>query len=440
MLHKQGIAGPPPRFLLGNLLDMKKIKEEFMEKSPHNTGITSVRHDIGPLLFPHFVQWSRVYGKTFVFWLGTEPFLYVRDPELFKKTSLSRSLDWGKPDVLKNDKVSLFGNGLIMADGKDWAHHRRIVSPAFHMDKIKGMIGDMVESTIPMLERWRNTVIGGGGSADIDIDEDITKVTADIIAKTSFGTSYEKGKQVFASLRTLQYFLYKPNRFLGVPGSRFINGKVHSTAKKLGEETDKLLMSIITARRKLQSSGDFGNDLLGLILAENESDEGKQKLTTRDLMDECKTFFLAGHESTAMSAMWTMMLLSLNPNWQERIRTEVMEITQGRIPDAEMLFKMKNMSMVLSESMRLYPAASYTLRQAKQDMQMGDILVPKGTSVWFDILGLHHDPDLWGADVNEFKPERFEFGISNACNHSMSFLPFGFGQRVCVAQNMANIE
>ncbi|GLJ42210.1 hypothetical protein SUGI_0873890 [Cryptomeria japonica] len=342
MLNKQGVRGPPPLFMLGNLLDMKKINEESVQKFQGNVEINSVRHDIWAVLFPQFKQWSRIYGEKFVFWLGTEPFIYVRDPELIRIMSLSTSLDWGKPTVFREDKVSLFGNGLIMADGTNWAHRRRIVAQAFHMDKIKGTIGDMVDLIVPMVERWRYSVIAEGESADINIEDDITEVTANIIAKTTFGPNYEEGKQVFSNLRNLKKLLSsKCNHLVGVPGSRYMCG-VHWTAKKLAKETDRMVESIISSRKRCESTGHFGNDALGVILSEKMRDAGEKKVTTRDLVDDCKAFFIAGHETTTVYVLWSMMLLALNPDWQERVRGEVMEITQGRIPDADMLGRMKN--------------------------------------------------------------------------------------------------
>lgn len=100
------------------------------------------------------------------------------------------------------------------------------------------------------------------------------------------------------------------------------------------------------------------------------------------------------------------------------------------------------MTWVMNEVLRLYPPSPNAQRQAMEDIQVGELSVPRGTNIWLDIVGMNHDPALWGEDVDEFKPERFEVGRSTAaaCNHRMGFVPFGVGARTCVGQNLFRLE
>ncbi|KAJ0099769.1 hypothetical protein Patl1_20134 [Pistacia atlantica] len=77
---------------------------------------------------------------------------------------------------------------------------------------------------------------------------------------------------------------------------------------------------------------------------------------------------------------------------------------------------------LMNEVLRLYSPAPNAQRQARQDIKVDDVVVPKGTNLWIDVVAMHHDPALWGDDVNEFKPERFrDDPLYGGCKHKMGF-------------------
>ncbi|CAN6858984.1 unnamed protein product [Brassica oleracea] len=97
-------------------------------------------------------------------------------------------------------------------------------------------------------------------------------------------------------------------------------------------------------------------------------------------------------------------------------------------------------TMVIQETMRLYPPTPIVGREAFTDIRLGNLVVPKGVCIWNLIPALHRDPEIWGEDANEFKPERFSEGISKACKYPKSYMPFGFGPRICLGKNLAMME
>ncbi|OMO95073.1 Cytochrome P450 [Corchorus capsularis] len=232
---------------------------------------------------------------------------------------------WGKPNVFKHDREPMFGNGLVMVEGDDWVRHRHVITPAFSPSNLKAMASLMVEPATKMLDRW--TTLINSGKPEIDVEREITTTAGEIIARTSFGLSYQNGSKVFEKLRAMQITLFNSNRYVGVPFSKLMCPKKNLEAKKLGKEIDQLLLSIIDARKKSWDYESPQKDLLGLLMEGKQVDgRAGKSLTARELVDECKTFFFGGHETTALALTWTLLLLATHPNWQTQLRDEIREV------------------------------------------------------------------------------------------------------------------
>lgn len=115
-------------------------------------------------------------------------------------------------------------------------------------------------------------------------------------------------------------------------------------------EVERLLIEIIQSRKdcvEIGRSSSYGNDLLGMLL--NEMQKKRERgfgLNLQLIMDECKTFFFAGHETTALLLTWTVMLLASNCSWQEKVRAEVNQVCNGQTPSVDHLSKLTLVSKI----------------------------------------------------------------------------------------------
>ncbi|GLJ51795.1 hypothetical protein SUGI_1100430 [Cryptomeria japonica] len=73
-------------------------------------------------------------------------------------------------------------------------------------------------------------------------------------------------------------------------------------------------------------------------------------------------------------------------------------------------------------------------------MKHGRLSIIVGTQLFIPIVGIHHDPALWGNDANDFNPRRFGEGVAKAAKHPMAFRPFGVGPTICAGQNFALLK
>ena len=96
--------------------------------------------------------------------------------------------------------------------------------------------------------------------------------------------------------------------------------------------------------------------------------------------------------------------------------------------------------MVIHETLRLYPVASFISREALNDIKLGGIDIPKGIHITISIMMAHRDPSVWGTNSDSFDPGRFANGIAGACKPHHMYMPFGAGPRTCVGQNLAMLE
>ncbi|XP_022997665.1 cytokinin hydroxylase-like [Cucurbita maxima] len=432
-MAKQGVYGPDPRPFTGNILDVVELVKESMAND-----MSSTSHDIVDRLLPYYSAWTKQYGKRFIYWNGMEPRLCLTEMELVKEILGKSSNVCGRSWMQRQGTKHFIGNGLLMANGEAWHHQRHLVSPAFRGERLKSYAGLMVECTNKMIQSLETQL--EEGQSVFEIADCMKRLTADIISRTAFDTSSDKGIQIFDMLTQLQHLCAQASRHLCIPGSRFFPSKYNRKIKALKMEVERMLMEIIGSRKEgveIGRSSGYGSDLLGMLLKEmqRKRDDGFS-LDLQLVMDECKTFFFAGHDTTSLLLSWTIMLLATNPSWQHKTRAEVAQVCNGRPPSVEHLPKLTLLNMVINESLRLYPPATVLPRIVFKDIKVGDLEIPKGLSVWIPVLAIHHSEELWGKDANEFNPERFE---SKAFSGGR-FLPFSSGPRTCIGQGFALME
>nr|QNS30016.1 cytochrome P450 [Nothapodytes nimmoniana] len=441
-LQAQGIRGPSPSCLYGNIPEMTKIQLQTRSTEIATCHLKDIKiiHDWADIVFSHIERWRNEYGPIFMYSAGCMQVLCITDPKMVKEVSTYTGLNFGKPSYLSKDRGPLLGHGILSSSGLYWVHQRKIIAPEFYIDKVKGMLNLMVESTFTMLKSWEREVEKGGGMTEIKVDDDLRRLSADIISKACFGSSYSQGEKIFTTLGVLQKTMSKSN--VGVPGLRYLPTKNNREIWKLEKEIKYEIVKVVRA----QSGASREKNLLQLILEaaknnrDNDHDMPKNISPDKFIVDNCKNIYFAGHETTAISASWCLMLLAEYPVWQAQVRAEVLQICGDKVPDADMLRNMKVLTMVIQEALRLYPPVAYVVREALEDMKLKSIKIPKGINVQIVIPVLHRLPELWGPDVDHFNPVRFAKGITGACRIPQAYMPFGVGTRICVGQHFAMVE
>ncbi|GMJ05360.1 cytochrome P450, family 72, subfamily A, polypeptide 15 [Hibiscus trionum] len=436
-LRQQGLRGTPYRSPFGDIKQMFGLSTQTRAKP------MALSDDIEPYVTPFFHQLVDKYGKDSFMWIGPSPRVKIVEPEKIREI-FTKFTDFQK--VHNNPLVNLLVSGLANLEGDHWSKHRKIINPAFHQDKLKNMLPAFYQSCSEMISKWEN-MVSTEGCSEIDVWPYLVNMTRDVISRAAFGSSFEEGRRLFELLDDQLNLLIKIMQSVYIPGWRFLPTKTNRELKMKYNDIKETLAEMIKRRERAIKAGEKSNDDLLDILVESNireieanADRKNMGMNIDDVIEECKLFYFAGQETTSVLLVWTMILLARYPDWQTKARDEVLHVFGGNKPDADGLNRLKVVTMILYEVLRLYPAVVELVRSVPKELKLGKLLLPAGTEVSIPMLQIHHDKELWGDDAHEFKPERFAEGVSKATKSQVTFIPFGWGPRICIGQNFAMME
>jgi cytochrome P450 len=309
----------------------------------------------------------------------------------------------------------VLGEGLVTSEGEFWRRQRKLSQPAFHRERIASFVTTMIDETDQMLARWDENV---GGV--VDIHAEMMALTLRIVARTLFSTAV--GSEADEIREALGVALHHANDYAEsvIKPPQWIPSPKNLRFKRSLKTLDALVFRIIDARRR--GEGKDAHDLLALLMAATEDGRG---MTDRQLRDEVMTLVTAGHETTANALAWTFYLLSKDPEVERRLRRETDAALGDRAPTAADAPALKYASLVVSESMRVFPPVWAFERQAKSLVAISPYLLHRHRAYW-------DNPE--GFDPERFLPERAEGRPKSA------YLPFGGGPRMCIGMGFALTE
>ncbi|KAL6198993.1 hypothetical protein ACLB2K_028781 [Fragaria x ananassa] len=222
----------------------------------------------GTFLLPLKSQVLQVLSKDSFVWIGTSPMVHLMNPEDVKLI-LTKMDSFAKPEP--SPLIKLLAQGIAVYEGEKWVKHRRIINPAFHVEKLKRMLPAIHESCNDMIKEW--FVPTKMNRRMKQIDKEIRGLLKGIIAK-------------------------------------------REQAIKAGEATKDDLIGAL-----LESSL---NDI-----QENGKNNKNVGMSIEDVIEECRLFYFAGQETTSVLLVWTMILVAQNQDWQDRARQEVLQVGSG---------------------------------------------------------------------------------------------------------------
>ncbi|KAL5653763.1 hypothetical protein ACJX0J_033082, partial [Zea mays] len=293
--------------------------------------------------------------KNSVTWFGPMPTVTLTEPELVRQVLSNKFGHFEKVNF--GQLTRLLHNGLSSHEGDKWAKHRRIIKPAFHLEKLKLMLPAFAACCADMVSRWEGLVAAAAGEpCEVDVWPEMQRLTGDVISRAAFGSSYLEGRRIF-ELQGEQVRLGTliANK-IHIPGYMMLPTRINRRMKRIAAEIEGILRGMIANRESALRAGKAASDdLLGLLLESNMeqlrasngggrgTSSGGGGMTSDDVIGECKLFYFAGMETSAVLLTWTTVLLSMHQDWQDRAREEVRRVFGGGagVPDYDGLSRLK---------------------------------------------------------------------------------------------------
>ncbi|KAF5351589.1 hypothetical protein D9758_007260 [Tetrapyrgos nigripes] len=381
----------------------------------------------------------------------------------------------------------LFGDGLLAVSG---GHHRRqkkALNPVFsiaHMREMLLVFYDVVDKLQSGLhEKLQN------GPQKIDMLTWVTRTALELIGQSGLGYSFDPMTNdasehkysrtiknlipTFNRLPTLRFHIIQMSQRFGPPGFlRFLVNIIPS--KPLHEVRDMvdymwaLSEEIYESKKKAISEGDDavksqigrGKDIISILMKGNLN-ASEDQLDEKEVIAQMSTLIFAAMDTTSSALSRTLQLLSTHPEVQDKLRKELVEArASGGELSYDMLVELPYLDAVCRETLRLYPPVPSLSRTANEDAvlplskpvvgrdgsKITELNIPKGTSVTVSFVNSNRNPDLWGPDALEWKPERWlsplpdelvDAHIPGVYSHLMTF---SAGVRSCIGFKFSQLE
>ncbi|KAF9506193.1 hypothetical protein BS47DRAFT_1399699 [Hydnum rufescens UP504] len=355
--------------------------------------------------------------------------IFTRDHNVIKTVLATGFLDFAKGDASNKTRLALkflfglLGNGILNTDGEEWKAHRALLRPFFARERVSDLeyFNHYSNKTV---ELFLARALSG---ESIDVQDVFGRFTLDVASEFLFATT---------KLNTLDLPLPRPGEAAMVATG--------TQGHDYGEFLNALeQIQLITSERVRRSWvwplyewwGDATSpynkaidDWVAPLIQgalEAKKKRGSEKMGANeasltdhlvDSTDNLKNILLASRETTSTLLTFLLYMLSEHPEATMKLRAEIMEIVPEGAPTFENVMNMKYLRACLNETLRLF---------APVPLNMRGVCPPFG----FPCRSWIQADDLWGADAEEFSPERWikPERLKIITSDPSKFIPFNAG-------------
>ncbi len=375
-------------------------------------------------------RYIELYGDTFRFYLGgLKEAIVTTNPAVIQHVLKTNAENYQKSDIQVKRMGHFLGKGLLTTHGEAWRTQRRLIQKGFDRKQLEALSAIMQGSLAESLRDFDKQITAG----PVDIYPQLMKMTFAMVARSLFGAKLKEEDidLVSHTICTVQEFIVRQTLQPYLNPWFELSGELRKH-EEMRKRADGVLLEYITQRRHQAP----GHDLLQTLMDARYSDgEG---MSDELVLSESMQLLVAGHETSSNALSWLLYLLSSRPDCLEKVRQEFDTV----LGDAPLSFgdvsRFEFATQVIQEALRLYPPFWMIDRMAVADDRVGDLEIPRGSTVIVFVYGAHHAQRYW-EDPERFDPARFA-KANEKLQTPFTYLPFGAGPRGCIGGNYAMLQ
>ncbi len=396
---------------------------------PAGSGLRPVMGDPGPPLVGHTLDFLRDqlgtarrfrvrYGN--LFWtngLGTE-IISVLGPDAIGAVFANRDGAFSSRDGWGYFIGPFFDRGVMLMDGEEHRHHRRIMQQAFRHERLVGYLAAMQPVIAGGIERWP----AGEG---FRLYRAAKRLTLDVATRVFVGE--ELGPEADRMNRAFIDAVVGGNTPLRAD---FPVGRWHR-----GLESRRWLERYFGERLPDKRAGT-GEDLFS-VLCHAETEDG-ERFADEDVVNHMIFTLMAAHDTSTITLAMMAYYLARHPEWQERLREESRALRGGTVTHAD-LEALESLDLVFRETLRMNAPVGIVARQAVRDVELDGYYIPAGARLTLGIYATQRS-EPWWDDPDRFDPERFSPERRDDARYRHNWIPFGSGVHKCIGMHFGAME
>ncbi|EIW53040.1 cytochrome P450 [Trametes versicolor FP-101664 SS1] len=423
--------------------------------------------------------------------LFSQPMLCIYDPAAMNaivmkdqqnRLPLFEELEW-----YMNLPLDVFGPGLLSTTGETHRKQRKLLSPVFSTKNLR-----LVTPVFHDVAHRLTSAISAAVIADaktVDVAQYMTRAALVLIGQAVLGHCFdpltEEGQHPYAEALkcyipaltaltrwTPLYRLARPlmptclrRPLMNLLPSRRVQellrivDTMHANAIGIYNEKKVLAESL----EKADENHETTTDLITLLLRANAGASQEDALPEEELIAQLSILMFAATDTTSNSLTIILDRLASSPPAQDRLRAELVA-AKSRLGGGDIsydeLMSLPYLDAVCAETLRVHVPAPLRFREAQADAllplskpirgkdgtMMDSISVPKGTVVFVPIQAANINPEVWGPDAHEWRPERWleplpkSVAAAKTPGVYSNIMTFWGGRRSCIGFKFAQLE